>query len=470
MKKLITHSLLMIFVLISCQGETAENENFDSPQVEPITQITSQLKQEDVIDKPFENIDVPFQSFNYNNKKGSTIELPSGTLIKIPKKAFQDENGNPVSENIEIKYREFHDIGDIMLSGIKMTYQDGDFESAGMFEIRAEESGKNLELKADKEIDIEMASYREGDFDSFVMDEKAKQWNFIEKSKAKPNERKQKRIEKNKAAEASLLPVCSEQPRALKDTDEIFDLDFSFYRHKELSFLNGAMWIIKGDDDTKKKFKYDRKQYNDISITPLDSSCNDYTIQLWNRSEVDADKDPVKTTYTAEPVWTGNELRKAKKDYKKRLREFKKQLKEIEKERRSLEREADLVRSFKLKGMGIYNCDRTLDYIKMVAVGIIISCKEKIKNWWYITMNKKVAIKYYQPNDGTFKYNPNGENSVIAVLPNDKLGVVTPEEFERAYEAYRKSDDPNKILEVEMTVEGESMAERQQFKKHIARY
>ena len=80
-----------------------------------------------------------------------------------------------------------------MLSGIKMTYQDGDFESAGMFEIRAEESGKNLELRADKEIDIEMASYREGDFDSFVMDEAAQQWNFIEKKRSKTQRAKTKK-------------------------------------------------------------------------------------------------------------------------------------------------------------------------------------------------------------------------------------------------------------------------------------
>jgi hypothetical protein len=339
-----------------------------------------------------------------------------------------------------------------------------------MFEIRAEESGKNLALREDKVIDIEMASYRDGNFDSFAMNEDAKEWDFIEKSEVKPNSRKKKREEKNKLETVSLSPVCSEQPRELQKSDVIFDLDFSYSRHHELNFLNGAMWIVKGSSETKEKFKYDRKKYNHIFVIPLDSSCNDYTIQLWNRTEVDADKDPLKTSYIAEPVWTGNELRKAKKEYNKRMREFKKQLKALEKERRALEREADLVRSFKLKGMGIYNCDRTLDYVKMVAVGIIISCSTKIKNWWYITMNKKVAIKYYQPNDESFKYNPNSENSIIAVLPNDELGVVTPAEFERAYAEYRKSDDPNKTLNVKMTLEGESMAERQQFKQHVARY
>lgn len=471
MKKLLTHCALVFLILFSCQSEPSTQTETTSIDYSSADEVAlAQFKQQEVIDKPFSKLDVPFKTFNYNNKKGSTIELPSGTLIEIPKNAFQDEDGNPVKENIEIKYREFHDIADIMLSGIKMTYEDGDFESAGMFEIRAEESGRKLELREDKSIDIEMASYRAGEFDSFAMNEETKEWNYIEKSEAKPNSRKKERITSNKEATAQLAMVCEESPRELQTSDKIFDLDFSFHRHHELSFLNGAMWIAKGSPETINKFNYDRKKYNDISVIPADSSCNDYKIELWNRSEVDADKDPIKTVYIAEPVWTGNELKNVKKDYKKRLREFKKEQKRLEKERRAIEREADLVRSFKLKGMGIYNCDRTLDYIAMVAVGIVISCKEKIKNWWYITMNKKVAIKYYQPNDQSFQYNPNGENSIIAVLPNDELGVVTAAEFERAYSAYRKSDDPNKQLEVEMTLEGESMAERQQFKQHIARY
>ncbi|MFT4600991.1 MAG: hypothetical protein ACI857_001168 [Arenicella sp.] len=469
MKNKILFLGLSILFLGACSSDPVDKD-IPSDTVVTADTVPTQYAQVEVIEKPFDNIDVPFKTFNYNNKKGSTIELPSGTLIEIPKKAFEDENGNAVNENIEIKYREFHDIGDVMLSGIKMDYEGSDFESAGMFEIRAEESGKELSLKEDKSINIEMASYTGGEFDSFGMNEETKEWEYIEKSEAKPNSRKKERQKKNLEAGEKLVLECTDGPREMKAGDKIVDIDFSISRHKELDLFNGAMWIIKGSENDRRRFNQDRKKYNDLSLVPIDETCNEYTLNLWKRDSWDKEKDTNKTTYIVEPVWSGNEYRLAKKDYKKRNKEYKKEAKRIEKERRSLEREADLVRSFSLKGMGIYNCDRTIDYIKMVAAGIIISCKEKIKNWWYITMNKKVAIKYWDPNSSDFKYNPNSDNSVMAILPNDKVGIVTPAEFERSYEAYRKSEDPNKVMEVDMIIEGESMAERKQFKEHISRF
>lgn len=469
MKSLLLSTVLLFFVW-SCTTEP-QHQDTDTTITDSIATVTPlQYKQNEVIEKPFEHIDVPFHTFNYNNKRAKNFELPSGTLIQIPKNAFVDSHGNPVKGDISINYREMHDISDIMLSGIKMTYGDADFESAGMFEIRAEQEGEALKLAEDKEIDMELASFRSGEFDSWVMDEEKKEWSFIEQSKASPNTRKTAKIAALDSAKTGLAPICSEEPRKLTAEDQFVDLNFGLNRHHELELFQGAMWIVKGGKKEVDRFKGDRKNYNDLSLTPIDTSCNDFVLSLWDRKNWDASNNSEKTTYVVEPVWDGNEYELAKKDYKKRLRAYKKELKRIEKARRAAEREADLVRSFKLKGMGIYNCDRTLDYIKMVAAGIIISCSQKIKSWWYITMNKKVAIKYYQPNDPNFKYNPNSDNSIIAVLPNDEIGIVTDEEMKAAYDAYRKSDAPDKTMEVEMQLKGESAADRKEFKQHISRF
>jgi len=468
--KSILITLASITLLWSCTSEPSV-ETVEPTAVDTVAQIApTQYKQNEVINKPFNDIDVPFKTFKYNNKRANSYELASGTLIEIPKNAFVDVDGNPIKGDVEIQYREMHDISDIMLSGIKMNYQDSDFESAGMFEIRANQEGKELKLADDKEIDIEMASFRSGDFDAWVMDEEQKEWSFIDKSVPKPNTRKTQKIAALDSSKNVLQEVCSEEPRKLQAGDQFVDLNFELNRHHELELFQGAMWLIKGGKKEEDRFRNDRKKYNDLSLTPVDTSCNDFVLSLWNRRNWNDENDTNKTHYTVEPVWDGNEYELAKKDYKKRLKAYKKEAKRIEKERRAAEREADLVRSFKLKGMGIYNCDRTIDYIKMVAAGIIISCSQKIKNWWYITMNKKVAIKYFAPNDPNFKYNPNSDNSIIAVLPNDEIGIVTDEELKKSYNEYRKSSDPNKVMEVEMQLKGESAADRQEFKKHISRF
>jgi len=464
-----------LLLMFSCQSNPTENSTtsqndvqIDEPQlvVQPI-----QLKQEKAIDKPFDNIDVPFQTFNYSNSKGSTIDIKTGSQIKIPKGAFVDKNGNPVTKNIKVKYREFHDIGDIMLSGIKMTYEDeqqsGDFESAGMFEIRAYSGDEELSLKPNKEIDVEMASYKSGDFNSYSMNEETSDWEFIEKSRAEKNTRKSEKLAAIDAEESNLEVVCEMVPRELLEGEEAFDLDFSLNRHHELKLFSGAMWFVNGGIQQVNSFKKDRNSYNELSLEPGDS-CGTFTLSLWNRK--DAFTNGNKTTYSVTPAWKGKEHKRIKKDFKQNMEEFKTKAKELANQRRAVEREADLVRGFKLRGMGIFNCDKVFDYIKMVSVGLIITCKEKIKNWWYITQNKKVAIKYYNPTIQNFKYNPNSTNSVMAILPNDKIGIVTEEAFQSAYDLFRSSDDPNKKLELELEIEPEPVAEKKEFKKHISKF
>ena len=93
---------------------------------------------------------------------GGRIEAPSGTVIQIPADAFVDADGNPVTGNVVIDYREFRDPIDFILSGIPMTYDSGGvnntFLSAGMFELNASANGKEVFLAKDKTIDMEFAS------------------------------------------------------------------------------------------------------------------------------------------------------------------------------------------------------------------------------------------------------------------------------------------------------------------------
>ena len=81
-----------------------------------------------------------------------------------------------------------HTIPEILASGIPMRYDSAgvkqSFESAGMIEIKGIQNGKEIKLKQNKKIEINMASQKKGDrFNLYYLDTIAKQWQCLGKEK-----------------------------------------------------------------------------------------------------------------------------------------------------------------------------------------------------------------------------------------------------------------------------------------------
>ena len=440
--------LVLVFLIQSCTDQEIPAEQpivvVKESQNDPQSEL--QFKQSKMIDRPIDQIDIDFQVFDYSDRQGANISLSSGTTITVPSDAFQTINGEDVSGKVDIHYREFHNISDIMLSGITMVYEDGDFESAGMFEIRAFSNGDELALKPNKSIDVDLASYKSGNFNQYNLDEKTKKWNFIEKSKPRKNQRKLDKLSKNDSIMKAFKPVCKIRPQVFNDGDEVFDLSYHLSERSDMDVFSGAMWRIEGDEQVKERFRHDQRGYNDFEIMPYDS-CNTYRIALWEKRDIE--RVPDTSYYLATPVWKGKQYDNVLDSYSEKIKQFNHRVAEVAKERKCINREADLIRSFKIKGMGIYNCDRVLDFLKMVPLALTIKFKDKIKTWWYITQNKSIAVKYYQSDIENFKYNPNAVNGIIAILPDNKIGVVSNEEFIAAYKNYQSGENQKLILELE---------------------
>lgn len=140
------------------------------------------------INPPVKGAEKKASIYTVSNEKGATIAHPSGTLIKIPPAAVQDENGQTVSGKYDIHYREFHSLEEIILSGIPMTYDSAGtqyhFESAGMIDIRASQNGKALQIAPNKPIEIQMASTRsESRFNHYYLDTIQRNWIYLGKEK-----------------------------------------------------------------------------------------------------------------------------------------------------------------------------------------------------------------------------------------------------------------------------------------------
>lgn len=124
-------------------------------------------------------------TFVVNTIKDTLLVHTSGTRIRIPANAFINEKGEPVSGSVKINYREFHKVSEILLANIPMRYDSGGkemyFESAGMFDISAQQAEKPVYIARDKSLEVSLASLdkREGKFNQYYFDKKSGHWQFL---------------------------------------------------------------------------------------------------------------------------------------------------------------------------------------------------------------------------------------------------------------------------------------------------
>ena len=150
--------------------------------------ITSEKKQFELI-TPINELNILNTEYKVFAGEKGQIVTETGTIIKYPKNAFLDAAGKPVKGEIEVLFREFHDVIEIFASGIPMEYDSASnkyhFESAGMFEIKGMQNGIPLTINPEFPLVVELSSKQHGDyFNLYKLNEKGK-WNFIEKDTAK---------------------------------------------------------------------------------------------------------------------------------------------------------------------------------------------------------------------------------------------------------------------------------------------
>jgi hypothetical protein len=139
------------------------------------------------VDNPLDVADVPYSTFNVDVSSVSEIECESGTRIRVPENAFCDDRGNPVQGPVQMKFREFHNVMDIFKSGIPMTYDSAGipytFESAGMFDIRAFQGDKPLQLMKNKEIEVDLVAFNpDPKFNLYFLDTNKGNWQYLSES------------------------------------------------------------------------------------------------------------------------------------------------------------------------------------------------------------------------------------------------------------------------------------------------
>ncbi|MBL4705934.1 MAG: hypothetical protein JKY54_15515 [Flavobacteriales bacterium] len=429
MKTRIILLLTSVIFVLSCAEENSQS----IPEI--INDVTSQI--EDVIDmpnqllemvmEPFDNVSVDFKTYSYANS-AKDIKVASGTVISIPDHAFVDKSGDQVTGKVEIKYREFHTAGEILTSGITMKYDSAgnemDFQSAGMFEIRGYQNGEEVEIAEGKEINVQMGSFREGSYNFYELEEDG--WNYGGCPKAKPNTAKLNQIKEMDALIAEVPKP--EQPIAYDPNKFIFDLNVDYNTHAELSVFNGIMWQYAGDDaahDPEKHPGILGGMRTDVKIIP--DIGGTYKIVLTNATKSDS--------LRCVPVYRGKELSAQNEKFKAKFEDYNRSIFRQLALKEQAGREADILREFGIKAMGIYNYDRQLKMPEAIPVlanfdfGEDYIGKGHLISVFLVLEEANSVIKYPPSQWDLFRFDPNENNKLMAVLPGNKVATFSTKDF-----------------------------------------
>lgn len=147
-----------------------------------VTQLSSTKTESTSYKKPIEDLDIPYQYFEVDPNVDNVIVTTSGTKIHVPKNAFLDEDGNPITSKVKLEYREFRNPLDFYIAGIPMELnengEDKVFVSGGMFEINATNTkNTSVFVNPDNKIEVDLLSTSKSkDFNVYDLDKETNQW------------------------------------------------------------------------------------------------------------------------------------------------------------------------------------------------------------------------------------------------------------------------------------------------------
>ncbi len=277
---------------------------------------TADSASEKFINPPVADLLVKPDNFLIDTQKDTTITLENGSSVFVPAGSFVTKDGKDVDGKIELSYREFHDQVDLIFSGIPMNYDSAgvkyQFESAGMFEIKAYKNGELLGLKQGKEITVNMISYNEGNyFNVYYLDTVQKKWVYNESNTRTCKEKiagvwDEKIITSDVRIEPEKLIV----PKRANPDLYNFIIDYNKEEFPELAVYEGVKFEVPKED---KNFdvKFAKIVWDDVVIRRHNETQYSVTFKYGKKS----------AGFLTTPVLDEEDFDAAMKEYEKRRKE-----------------------------------------------------------------------------------------------------------------------------------------------------
>lgn len=347
--------------------------------------------------------------FVVRGNSADTIFAPSGSTILFEANSFVDADGNPINGDVEVAWQEFHTLGDIIASGIPMKYDSAgvahDFESGGMFTIAANYKGAPAEIAPDKTVDVNLASLQDTPcYNFYELDEKTGDWDY-------------KATKSGETVDKSLPAVNAETD----PLGTIFDMDLNTKDFSELANENILGWRATEDLNSKER-SWIRQS---TTLVRLAKKNTDGTYQLQAKDE-DASKMYNVVPYTEKEALADS--RENEKMLDKKADEIIAYQKDVA--------AGKVIRSIAIAGFGTYNWDvifkRENSLPLFAKFEYPSDVNPELVTLRLISPDENFVVTYNSMEEPNFSFDPNKENLLIGILPNNELVSVSNQGFDAA--------------------------------------
>lgn len=440
---------------------------------------------------PIEGLNIPYTVFNVNSEKGGKLDFKTGSKLTIPENVFVDEQGKPVTGEIELRYREFHDPADFFVSGIPMTYDSAgiryQFESAGMIEMLAYQNGKQLSMASGKTINVELASEYSGtEYNLYKLDTLKNNWSCLGKDRVESKKNQQatekKEIENpvakvQETPEYKTLEIKKEEAKVVKETKIAslpklvpepqkpvmaikgkysFDIEVDPKEYPELAIYKGVLFEVGDENKNFNRSLYDIT-WDAATIKEGTRKGENYQLTLQKGSKT--------YNFIVYPVFEGKGYETAMKEFQEKFNkygvafekrkteekkiedEYQVKLIRLKNEQEELERkwkkqmdeqlvsmssEEKVLRVFRISSFGVFNCDNPSVYPKGVSCVATLTNDKNVKLMCYdvylVDKKKNGLFNYYKNPVTSFSFDPNSGN-LLWTVENGVLYYLKPEQF-----------------------------------------
>jgi hypothetical protein len=392
-------------------------------------------KKNQEIQPPVIDADIPFNEYLIYPDSSISINLPTGTTIKISPAVFEREDGKPIEGAIAFKVREFHSAYDILRAGIPMS-TDADrrnfLQSAGMIELRANNNGKVVKLKEGKQLEVALAGYKLSDGYDLYYTADGSNWAITDRFVTDSNTRRNTRLR-----ELSIIPQSPLDSGEITK-DFIVSLQVDLTALPYLKPFANLQWRIAKKDINSQVIAAMRIIWDDVAIREISRRKLKYELVFKKKLSLTSDSEMVQQLVVkASPITGGKNKREDRRIFADQMATYKIILAKVEEEKSRLLQEASMLNSFKISKMGIWNIDRLMKSNDMFFVNVSFDFEKQINR---DINNLKVFVIYEDENSvlpyaakewTKIGFRPNLKVSLVVVLPKNEIALVTSEQLQQ---------------------------------------
>ncbi len=434
-------SLLTYFLVIRPSEPTIPQENLTNTSTTDTSYFHS----------PFPEHDVAYETFVYDGTKDATYKTTRGTVIRIPAAAFTFMDGAEPKGPVQISFREFHNVMDIFRSGAPMEYDTAGehrtFESAGMFEINAQQNGRPLKLAEKKKIDVDLVTYNDDPkFNLYYLDTNARNWEYISTSGFDPrNSTTEERddVGTEEVADVDATPSVDQiKPVRAGASKFIFKVDYNKNEFPELKAFSNVLFEV---DEQKSKFSAALYDVNWKDITLKRSRLKDYYLLHLVRPDTSI-KVYVKPVFAAKDYQKAIDIYNGKQQQiNNRNEQLHQRSERVAEQREVLESQAPAsyyvsttnsspvagFRNVSVFQLGTFNCDYPLPIKDYTFTPTFTLNGEVILPRKVYLSDITVNAVYTADANGEFRCNRKLQMVLWVITNDNKMAVFSVDEFKR---------------------------------------